>query len=369
MKINKKDLNLLPNKIVGTYTDDYDIIYVHEIIIDTLSQEKKNLPEMYKELELLKKAESKIQTFNDKNETLAAIDILNQKIQMIINDQKITSYKEVATPLVQKYMDYKLNGEYQEKIKIIDKYIKHAKKYIDIQVKRQIKSKKSCLKCNHDLEYDDVSTDGILRCSECRNEHQVITTLKHVDHSKTNTSLENDMENFIKALNRYQGLQSNPPKALYAKLDTYFSERGLPSAEYIRSLPYNDRGKKGNVNKEMLYAALSSIGYSSYYEDVNLIGHIYWDWKLPDLTLLKDTIIRHYLITQKSFYKIPLEIRDRISSLGTSYRLWKHLELVGVPVYQDDFKIAENPKSINNHKRLWKLMCENADDDEIYYID
>ena len=112
MKINKKDLNLLPNKIVGTYTDDYDIIYVHEIIIDTLSQEKKNLPEMYKELELLKKAESKIQTYNDKKETLAAIDILNKKIQMIVDDQKINSYKEIATPLVQKYMDYKLNGEY-----------------------------------------------------------------------------------------------------------------------------------------------------------------------------------------------------------------------------------------------------------------
>lgn len=365
---NDKNSINLPSNITGTYTDDYDISYVHDIIINRLIHEKENIPVLSKKLDKLKRLKLKTQTYNAKNETQQAIDNIEQEIEIIKSEERLTSYKTLAIPLIEKYINLKFYDN--DRLKIINQYLILAKKYISIQVSRSIVHKKSCMNCKTSLEYEEVSTDGILRCPECHNEHQIIATLKHIDHFKIqHLNNENDMDNFIKALTRYQGLQGNPPAVLFTKLDSYFKERGFPEAAYIRSLPYNDRGKKGNVNKEMLYTALSSIGYASYYEDINLIGHIYWDWKLPDLTHLKETILRHYTITQKSFYKIPLELRGRISSLGCNYRLYKHLQLVGVPVYKDDFKIAENHDSITQHDKIWKLMCTLSEDDEIYYIE
>jgi len=360
----------LPKKITGSYTDDYDISYIHDIIINTLTLEKNNIPELNKELEILKKSSLKLHTFNNKKEINEAMDKIEKEINMIKSNSRLIEYKSLATTLIEKYINLKINdGSVNERLKVINQYLKIAKKYINIQVNRVVVNKNACMNCKASLDNGNISIYGVLKCPECNNEHHDIISIKHMEHFKTHSNTENDMENFDKALMRYQGLQNNPPKNLYSKLDVYFNQRGLPSAEYIKSLPYNERGKKGNVNKEMLCTALSAIGYASYYEDVNLIGHIYWDWKLPDLTLLKETIMRHYIITQKNFYKIPIDVRDRISSLGTQFRLFKHLQLVGHICYVDDFKIAENQDSIQNHNRIWKLMCELSDDPEIYYIE
>ena len=117
----------------------------------------------------------------------------------------------------------------------------------------------------------------------------------------------------------------------------------------------------------MLWTAISEIGHSAYYEDANLIGHLYWGWTLPNVMHHKETIISHYNKTQKVFYQIPPEERCRNSSLGTQYRLWRHLQLVGHECYMDEFKIAGNSESIRNHNRLWKLMCEGCNDPTINY--
>jgi hypothetical protein len=227
-----------------------------------------------------------------------------------------------------------------------------------------------CNDCGHNLDNVKLNKENTIRCPVCKTDHQLILNKKIAyDNVVQNYNSDNDMENFMKTLLRYEGLQQSPPNIIYTKLDTYFSERGMTPAAEIRLLPHNSDGKKGTTNREMLCNALSHIGYSDYYEDCNLIGHIYWDWKLPNLNNIKPLILEHYKITQKCFYKIPLEIRDRISSLGTQYRLWRHLQLVAYECYMDDFKIAENSESLQNHHRLWKLMCDASQRDDIYYID
>ncbi len=349
----------MSKKIVGTYVDDYDITYIHDLIINQLTLEKSNLPTLMTELSVLKLQSNKIQTMNAKKETLNQITNLESTINLIHNGQKLKTYKAEAKPLIANYLKTKNN----ERLIVIEKYLKLAKKYIDINVSHSVNTVNCCLNCKKVI--DDMGHDSVVKCQYCDNEHQLVNTLKYSDQLKN----ENDMENFIKALTRYQGLQTQPPKIIYSKLDRYFKERGLPLSEEIKELPYNDFGKKGNTNKEMLYTALAQIGYSSYYEDVNLVGHIYWDWKLPDLVSVKEQIMRHFITTQKAFYRIPADIKCRISSLGTSYRLWRHLQLVGHICSVDDFKIAENLDSLSTHNRIWKLMCEMADDPEIYYID
>ncbi len=359
-------INKLPTKIVGTYTDDYDINYINHIILSTLNQEKNKLIHLENQLKKLKSLSETIQTYISKKETIKEIEEITKEIENINKSTKLYQYKLEAEPLLEQYKLHKSNVE--ERLKIINDFLKLARKYIIIQVTRQLNYKTVCVSCKISLD-DMMCNDGMIRCPNCNYEYRMINATKYTDNNLQHINTENDDENFAKALMRYQGLQNNPSKALYEKLDVYFKERGFPDAASIKLMPYDDRGRKGNTNKKMLCTALSSIGYASYYEDVNLIGHIYWDWKLPDLTHLKDLIMKHYMITQKSFYKIPTNVRQRISSLGTQYRLWRHLQLVGHICYMDDFKIAENNDSLQNHHRLWKMMCQLSDHEEIYYID
>ena len=414
MLVSKKQ----PAKIIATYTDDYDIVYIHNITLTTLQNEKSELPHLNSKLTTLYSLLQKPQTYNSKRETEEDIKQLENTITQLKNNTRLNDYIRLATPIIDNYKMLKssnipnmssnipntsntstnipntsntstnipntstnipntstnipntstniLNTS-QSLLSVIDKYLKLAKKYIDINICRKVETKDCCLNCKAALDANDIIVaDGIIKCPKCFNEHQMIHTSKNSDGVKEqNLNTENDMENFVKALTRYQGLQPNPPLVIYTKLDTYFRQRALPTSDKIRLLPYNDEGKKGNTNKEMLCQALSNVGYASYYEDVNLIGHIYWDWKLPDLTGLQDTILHHYAITQKAFYKIPLKVRGRISSLGTQYRLFRHLQLVGHICHQDDFKIAENVDSLQNHHRLWRMMCDLANDPEI----
>ncbi|HSW76975.1 MAG TPA: hypothetical protein VLG50_08005 [Candidatus Saccharimonadales bacterium] len=365
--MSKKQDNLI-SKIVCTYTDDYDITLVHDIITKALSNEKQLLPSLTDKLDMLKLLQQKPQTFNAKKETLAEIQSIEAEIDRVNKLTKLHDYLQLSQPLIEQYRMLKFNNE--STLKVIDQYLKMAKQYYTIHITRQMNVHDCCVNCKKPLDYQINVANGMIKCPHCLNEHQLLNTTKSNEGQKIqNMNTENDMDNFVKALLRYQGLQHNPPTIIYQKLDTYFKQRGKPTSNDIKSMPYNDKGKKGNTNKEMLCQALSHIGYASYYEDVNLIGHIYWDWKLPDLTNLKDTILRHYQMTQKSFYKIPFDVRGRISSLGTQYRLWRHLQLVGHICDMDEFKIAENNDSLQNHHRLWRMMCEISNDPEIYYID
>ena len=89
---------------------------------------------------------------------------------------------------------------------------------------------------------------------------------------------------------------------------------------------------------------------------------------MPNISNYKDIIIKHYKETQKVYNEIPFNIRQRDSSLGTQYRLWKHLQLVGYKCSRKEFNISENKDSLNRHQKLWKYMCDNSESDDIYYI-
>jgi hypothetical protein len=359
--------------IVDTYVDDYDITYLHSSIMSKLIGEKSSVGIQKQELRQLEAAMEKRLSFNTKKEIQGKMDILRGNIEDIVSHHKINTYESGAIPLTEQYKSIKstLPINTRELHKVIDKFIQFAGKFISLNITKIYKYEENvCNECGCCLDNVKLNKENTIRCPICKTDHQVILNKKIAyDSAVQNCNADNDMENFMKTLLRYEGLQQSPPAIIYTKLDTYFQERGFPPASEIKLLPYNMDGRKGNTNREMLCNALSHIGYSDYYEDCNLIGHIYWDWKLPNLSNIKPLIIEHYKITQKCFYKIPLEVRNRISSLGTQYRLWRHLQLLNYECYMEDFKIAENSESLQNHHRLWKLICNLVQRDDIYYID
>src|SRR5438046_7979128 len=86
-----------PTTIGGTYTDDYDIIYVNDVVINTLHGQKHDVTTLTTQLGLLKELLKKPQTVNAKKETCHDITVLEQQIQSIVSHERLNHYIAKAT--------------------------------------------------------------------------------------------------------------------------------------------------------------------------------------------------------------------------------------------------------------------------------
>lgn len=385
----------IPSKISGTFNEDYDILYVDSIINKKLQQEKfthlNGIKSRYNELKILS---MKPQTYIAREKTLEEMNELKTEINDIESGERIKTYNNSVKDILSEYNKFKgkvktiiFDIEYEKsyseisdndryRIRLIESFLDIASEYIHIDVIRLNEQPADiCSGCGTSLSKVAVNDEGTLRCPniDCQTEHNVIILSKLAkDGSRINTNNANtdeSIDNFLRAFVRYQGLQPDiPDESLYCELDEYFAQIDRPLGEEIRKLPLNSRGRRGDTNHKMLWNALSEIGRAGYYEDANLIGHIYWGWTLPNVMQYKERIISHYRATQEVFFQIPLEERDRSSSLGTQFRLMKHLQAIGHECYIDEFKIADNPDSLRTHNRLWRMMCEGVKDPTLHYI-
>ena len=129
----------------------------------------------------------------------------------------------------------------------------------------------------------------------------------------------------------------------------------------ICELPMNEDGTRGDTSKDLMYSALHDVVLAQYYEDVNLICHVYWGWKLQDVGHLEDAIMTDYDRSQMIFEQHK---GSRKSCLNTQYRLWRHLARRGHPCKSKDFKIVKTPEIVDFHESMWKIICRELNWDE-----
>lgn len=383
----------IPELISGSYTQDYDIRHIDRIIKKKLEQSKyTEVPKLKSKLEVLKLRTTGPQRIVQRKCDMEEIAKVEKEISDINSGAIYDEYVEATTDLIEEYKKLigtiervkfsDLKEDYVEpdevvkaRIGVIDRYIDIANKYIEIDIVRvQNRPADMCIGCNFRLKDYAPNEDGLIICPQCGTEHaNVITAKMPKDGNRINSTAvveDESIDNFLRAFTRYQGLQSDrPDPELYDELDEYFVANGRLRGKEVREMPLDEYGRRGDTNHRMLLSALSKIRRPEYYEHVNLIGHLYWGWTLPDVMQYRETIIDHYNKTQKVFYQIPPHERERTSSIGTQWRLFRHLQLVGHKCYIDEFKIAENSDSLNVHAKLWKLMCDGCDDPNIYYIE
>lgn len=243
---------------------------------------------------------------------------------------------------------------------IIEKFVDIFNRYHDLNITYPTNSKTICQVCKYDLtKYSSEDIGGTV-CPRCNTEKTALIHTCIVSDIKFNNSKDGyeDRENFWKALQRFQGKQNNHiPERLYKELDEYFKSFGLPSGEQTCKMELTKKGTRGNTSRSMMFKALSETNNSVFYEDVNLICHLYWGWLLPDISADEDQIMTDYDMTQEVFKKIP---KDRRSSLNAQYRLWQHLRIRGYKYPIDDFKIVKTPDILVEHDRIMKIMCEEC---------
>jgi len=123
-------------------------------------------------------------------------------------------------------------------------------------------------------------------------------------------------------------------------------------------LPLTENGRKKGTSREMMFEALSDTNNSAFYDDINLILHLYWGWELPNISHLEERIMEDYINTQQVYNSILK--KDRDASLNIQFRLYVHLKAVGYPCTKDDFKIQTSRDSLIFHNEVWKEMCEKT---------
>jgi hypothetical protein len=368
----------IPDRLFISYTDDYNIVSVHETILKKMDLDASRLREKLENKRAI--AEKKLLKNPNSSHFKEKFERADRKYRKKILGEKKTKYLSEANGLIHRYKQLgpkkKVIGNVKglekapkelskdtERIKIISEYLEIASHYFALDYKRNIHMPEGCYNC---FSPDLISENGLVVCKECGAiRSQLVNSNNKETSSSTVVEVKSDYEdreNFRKALLRFQGRQTvNINPSLYEALDKYFSERGMPTGAEIKS----DKRKNRNMDLQCLLSALHETDNSSYYEDANLIMFEYWGKPLPDISKLEDKIMSHYDKTQAVFTKMD---RSRESSLGTQYRLFKHLQLVGYPCTILDFKIATIRDSLEVHESLWFKMCIGANDPEIYPI-
>ena len=360
------------------FSENLDILELHDFLLKKFYYEKETKTKL-----LTRQIHIETQKLNDPL-YLIEIKIIEYDIQILrnehddlMNDRKMNQYLNLTKDIFEIYNQIghkkkviSFNNSKQIKKEdiiitrfrklLIEKYLDIFKRYHDIHITNIQNIKNMCQVCQYDLTRCVSEEAGIVVCPRCNTEKTMLIHTSIISEVKYMNSKDGyeDRENFWKALQRFQGKQNNHiPERLYRELDEYFKSFGLSIGKEICSMELNKRGIRGNTSRGMMFKALSETNNSVFYEDVNLICHLYWGWLLPDISADEDQIMNDYDMTQEVFKKIP---KDRRSSLNAQYRLWQHLRIRGYKYPIDEFKIVKTPDILVEHDRIMKIMCDEC---------
>lgn len=316
---------------------------------------KKNIPKKILNEETDTVPEVIVAIYNQKINVDQIDEVVKCRLKKLKLEKDLTKYLNISKEKIERYKN-------NENKYYLEDYLDLCSQYIRVERIKNIKNNFKCKACGQDLEDLKEDCDGVVTCFKCNciNTYMSPVTYQR-DIEKFNYFFDEDINNFVKILDKFEGktnliLDNN----FFKLLDEYFNNLGIPPGEKIRKLPHNLDGKKEGTSRKILWMALEKLGYSQYYDETSYICNVYWGWKLPDLTKYRDQLIKDYQFTQNIWNTIKIEYK-RSASLGTQFRLYVQLMAVGYPhCNREDFKIQENIESLRLHNEAWKRMCEKS---------
>ncbi len=289
-------------------------------------------------------------------------EVIRFKLKKIDRYELLEEYSQISNEKIKRY---KNNLTKQN----LEDYLDICSRYIRVERIKNITYTFDCKGCGRSLEDLKEDSEGVVTCPVC---NCINTYMKpnnyQRDLEKFNYCFDEDVNNFIKILDKFEGKTNLIITEDFIKLlDNYFLGIGMKGRNYYKKMPLTIDGKKEGTSRKLLWSALEKIGYSQYYDEVSYISNVYWGWSLPDLTKYKDQLIKDYQMTQ-NIWNFIKEDYKRSASLGTQFRLYVQLKAVGYPYAdRDDFKIQDNIESLRLHNECWKIMCEKCNID-YYYV-
>lgn len=357
----------------GTYTDDYDIIQAYDTVINyLLSQETIQKEYQEKSIELHKQSLSSPNlTPLQRRYATQSIASAEQALCDIAHHTVLEDYKSKAQHWIDLYTKMgtrnktiyfgvkstKKDDPYTPyKLKVIEEFLNVTSNYIPVNIIRMPPPDNCCPGCGGDLSEMASDENGIQQCPQCSYERALLGRISSASNTavyepatRASRDTSDERENFIKDLDNYEGKQKTKfPDDLFDRLDEYFIMEGKPTGEMVRA-----GNSTMHISIPLMYKALAAV-QRPLYEHVFLICHQYWGLPLADISHLRETILLHFDLTQDVARELGLP------SINRSFRIMKHLEMVGVPINQSEWRIPKTRTIVEEDEETWETMISRC---------
>lgn len=333
----------------------YDILNIHNEILEQFNQEYINIDNMKKEKE---KAKWIIENTKSNKEYLHAEERYNHlenKIRIIEGGIELARYLYQSEKILSKYQDLmekpieinfmgtKKFHIKKEKEDLIKQYINVAKNYITIEPIIENDIINLCEVCEVPMKTAD---DLLLVCPECGYSYKNLTCVSGFqENSRINNAQRYTYEkeiHFLDAIKKYQGKQNTTiPDKVYEDIRKKVESHDIPYEK---------------LKKDHIYEFLKSTKNNDYYEDINLIYSQLTGIQPPDISHLEEELKSLF----KEIDKIYEEVKPpgRLNFLNGQYVLFRFLQKLKYPCRTEDFSILKTRDKLLEYEEIWKKICQ-----------
>lgn len=346
-----------------------DILVIDAKIKQEFKTEYKKLANYRKKLSDLKEALKKSKlTVRSRRNLEANIKELDEKIHEISSNDVMHFYIAETVSLIEQYKKIlqtpvklsfvgKRTRSNKEKIKVVRRYLRIARKYTNIHI--EIPPQNSRIVCNNcsNKKLFDIIDNSIYICLTCgAQQKKLLYTSSYKDIDRVNISQKYTYDrkvHFRDCINQYQGKQNSTiDKKVYASLEDQFERHHLLVGD--RNTRKEVRFK--NITKEHIHLFLKELDYTKHYENVNLIHFVMTGIKPDDISHLEDKLLDDFdLLTElydKKFKNKPGF--DRKNFINTQYVLYQLLMRYKHPCKKGDFTILKTVDRKSFHDDICK---------------
>lgn len=380
IKLNEKISDIL--KV--SYKQNINICQIHQYIKRNFAIRKTKV-EFFKKLSEvhMERSRSHELTFNQKNKLIRKSKECLDMSQRCDSEEDWINYITGAKNLLLDYVEIceqiskiriskspeELNFTQliDERIIIIEKYFSVLSQFIRTDISRNHKDFYKCPVCTKIFDEKLIVVEYNHYSCECGHSFYLISRdiAYHNQLSPTN-SPEDIIDSFTETIDRYCGKQSGViiPDELFRQFDTYRINNGNLTGAQIKKLPVEvnkHKEKIGNLrgtSVSLLISMLKNTNNTLYYDNINLIGHKYFGWILPDLSDWIGDIMKIYDLTKKVYNRM---VNKRLSVLNGNVILFYILNYLNIPCSKDDFKLMDTKNSSDNYKENWEIMSKDKD--------
>lgn len=325
----------VPQEIRATYTDDYNICPVHEIITRYLELQKESIPTMRKQIDTLKKEVAatvvKRKSIEDKCKQL------EEKIAFA--SIALSKYQDEVKNIIEEYTGISSRADdMARRIILIESYIDIAQQYYPLNVTRIVSRPASC-DCGTDIKHLPLDGTGVQKCGRCHFEISLDDAYDAsvvTEEDSISVEVSKERVNFVKAIQNFQGLiEVKNFSEVCKRLDAYFARVGLPTREDAKKLGYDEWNAKVGTSTAMMISALKNTGQPELYPQIAYIRTHYWGWKPHNISHLEPKLMDSYDKIQRVYERK----KKMKAAMNVNYHLYRQLQHIGYRVPLCHFKI------------------------------
>jgi hypothetical protein len=252
----------------------------------------------------------------------------------------IEEYKNILqVPVKMNFMGRPTKGNKVKKT-LIKKYLKIARKYIDINDYSDDSKKHNvvCKNCKNKKHFDIVDRT-IYICTTCFAQQTVMkhnSSYNDIDRVNISSKYMYDRKvHFRDCVKQYQGKQNcTIPKEVYKQLEEQFERH------HLLSDTNSSKQRFKNITKNHILMFLKDLGYSNHYENVHLIHSTLTGIKADDISHLEDQLLDDFDVLTE-LYDRKFKHINRKNFINTSYVLYQLLMRHKHPCKKEEFIILK----------------------------